>query len=40
VTTPIVEPGGAARATNLFTSALYDRINEPAQSSTQAIPSL
>jgi hypothetical protein len=26
VTTPIVEPGGAARATNPFTCALYDLI--------------
>src|SRR5512133_1417955 len=33
VTTPIVEPGGTARATNAFTRALYDPINSPVQRS-------
>src|SRR5918994_1746696 len=31
VTTPIVEPGGAARATNPFTCALYDLIKASAR---------
>jgi hypothetical protein len=31
VTTPIVDPGGAARATNALTTALYDLIKRPAK---------